>query len=276
MATIDLLFSKNPANRDEASFVSEGVTTIQMKRAKEGSISIYANLDGMEKKYIGGYGAYKNGDYKNMVFTVDVLPGMTVTIESSSEVVSAKMLTGDILRSAKEYTDDRIAEIVNGSPEALDTLKELSDALGADPNFTATIAKKIGEKIDKTEVEKILSNYILTEMEGTGGGRALVFNESDGGGAKFEGAEVDAFAGVNDGMNGVYSLMYAKTKTGGNGPRVFLTKDKAYYKVGTDYSVTDDKEIATKGNLNELREKVNELEEKLSMLQNSLQSPLIG
>ena len=45
--------------------------------------------------------------------------------------------------------DKAIAELVDGSPAALDTLKELSAALGNDPNFATTVATQIGQKVDK-------------------------------------------------------------------------------------------------------------------------------
>lgn len=38
-----------------------------------------------------------------------------------------------------------IAGMINNSPAALDTLKELAAALGNDPNFAATTAQKLGE-----------------------------------------------------------------------------------------------------------------------------------
>ena len=53
------------------------------------------------------------------------------------------------LESAKAYVDKAIAELVAGSPAALDTLKELSAALGNDPNFATTVATQIGQKVDK-------------------------------------------------------------------------------------------------------------------------------
>lgn len=43
-----------------------------------------------------------------------------------------------------------IAAMVDGSPEALDTLKELATALGNDPNFATTITNLIATKLDKT------------------------------------------------------------------------------------------------------------------------------
>lgn len=38
-------------------------------------------------------------------------------------------------------------EILDGAGEALDTLKELADALGNDPNFAATIAAEIANRV---------------------------------------------------------------------------------------------------------------------------------
>ena len=48
------------------------------------------------------------------------------------------------LVSANSYTDSAVADLVNSSPAALDTLKELSDALGSDPNFATTVSTQIG------------------------------------------------------------------------------------------------------------------------------------
>ncbi|MDD4406358.1 MAG: hypothetical protein PHO36_16540 [Parabacteroides sp.] len=51
-----------------------------------------------------------------------------------------------------------IADLVNGSPEALDTLQELADALGNDPNFSTTILSLIGEKVAKIEGKSLSTN----------------------------------------------------------------------------------------------------------------------
>lgn len=42
-----------------------------------------------------------------------------------------------------------VAGLVNSSPAALDTLKELADALGNDPNFATTIVTSLAGKLDK-------------------------------------------------------------------------------------------------------------------------------
>jgi hypothetical protein len=47
----------------------------------------------------------------------------------------------------KSYVDGRISNLINGSGTALDTLKELADALGNDSSFSATITASLGNRI---------------------------------------------------------------------------------------------------------------------------------
>lgn len=49
------------------------------------------------------------------------------------------------------YVMAAIAALVNGSPGALDTLKELAAALGDDPNFSSTVLNKLAEKLEKAQ-----------------------------------------------------------------------------------------------------------------------------
>lgn len=46
----------------------------------------------------------------------------------------------------RAYTTAQITALINAAPGALDTLKELADALGDDPNFATTISTLIGTK----------------------------------------------------------------------------------------------------------------------------------
>lgn len=51
-------------------------------------------------------------------------------ISNDEEVVTVK------------YVSNQINNLINGAPEALNTLKELSNALGSDQNFVTTITNK--------------------------------------------------------------------------------------------------------------------------------------
>lgn len=59
---------------------------------------------------------------------------------------------GDLRSGVKKMIDDRIGEVIDGAPEELDTLKELATELEKNQSGVSTIIKKLGEKIDKTQV----------------------------------------------------------------------------------------------------------------------------
>ena len=51
----------------------------------------------------------------------------------------------------KSDVDAKFTNIINGAPDALNTLKELSDALGSNPNFSTTILSQIGSKANTAD-----------------------------------------------------------------------------------------------------------------------------
>lgn len=68
-----------------------------------------------------------------------------------------------VLTSAESYTDQKIADVVDGSPEALDTLYELAKALGEDSNFATTVMDQIGQKLPTTTFENFIDNKAWTK-----------------------------------------------------------------------------------------------------------------
>ncbi|WP_251827211.1 phage tail protein [Pectobacterium punjabense] len=49
------------------------------------------------------------------------------------------------------FVKSAIAALINGSPAALDTLQELANALGNDPNFSTTMLNKLAQKLEKEQ-----------------------------------------------------------------------------------------------------------------------------
>ncbi|WP_188055409.1 MULTISPECIES: phage tail protein [Citrobacter] len=58
--------------------------------------------------------------------------------------------TGSEIANAR-FVRNRIAELLDSAPAALDTLNELAAALGNDPNFAATVNNNIAQKLDKNQ-----------------------------------------------------------------------------------------------------------------------------
>lgn len=61
-------------------------------------------------------------------------------------------LENDANYQSASQVDARIQEVVAAAPEALDTLKELADALGNDPNFAGTVTTELAKKANSIDV----------------------------------------------------------------------------------------------------------------------------
>lgn len=67
--------------------------------------------------------------------------------------------------NAKGYTDSKIADLIGSAPETLDTLHEIAEALGDDPNFATTILDRLAEKTKKYVAsigDNIKNSFVLT------------------------------------------------------------------------------------------------------------------
>lgn len=53
----------------------------------------------------------------------------------------------------KAYADQKVADLVDGSPGLLDTLNEIAQALGDDPEFATTMTNELAKKINVTRFE---------------------------------------------------------------------------------------------------------------------------
>jgi hypothetical protein len=86
--------------------------------------------------------------------------------ELAQEILDRQSGDASTLSSAQSYTDTKVAEIVNSAPETLDTLNELAQALGSDPNFATTVATQIGS-IDSKIDQEILDRQSADSSEAT-------------------------------------------------------------------------------------------------------------
>lgn len=72
-----------------------------------------------------------------------------LTVTGTTSVPTANSDNNSTTIANTAFVKTAIANLVNGAPSQLDTLQELSAALGNDANFSATVANEIGEKVSK-------------------------------------------------------------------------------------------------------------------------------
>lgn len=71
--------------------------------------------------------------------------------EVSANTAALEVLNGDGEGSVKKAVDDAITALVDGAPEALDTLKELADWIADDETASAALVKRVTTNEEKIE-----------------------------------------------------------------------------------------------------------------------------
>lgn len=95
MAKTSLNFNKE-GNIYKATFVSSGNSVVQIKRLSNsqgqlGYLQVYANIDGMDPILLASWNRFSSSE--NLMFQVDIMAGVTITLISEYEVESANVLT---------------------------------------------------------------------------------------------------------------------------------------------------------------------------------------
>ena len=133
--------------------------------------------------------------------------------------------------NANAYADQKIADLINGAPETLDTLKEVADAIESSKTVEEALNKAIGSKANQTELDSHTGNSTIhiTASERTNWNTAYTHSISGHAPINAE-ANQNAFSNVKIGTN----TISAKSKTDNlvlEGKNVTLTPDTTNKKV---------------------------------------------
>lgn len=91
------------------------------------------------------------GKVTTLTATNSTLTNLTVTGQTSVPTANAGNSSKAIANT--EFVAKSIAALVNGSPDQLNTLNELANALGNDSNFASTVTAELAKKLNSTEAE---------------------------------------------------------------------------------------------------------------------------
>jgi hypothetical protein len=124
----------------------------------DGNVTQLQNLFNQRHEQVTQLISQLNASFDTKVGTLDNLRAIILDTKSRMDVVRGDENTvGSIAKAlfdAKAYTDQKISQVLNGAPQLLDTLKELSDAIGGDANFFSTINQSIQNVQSQTATNK--------------------------------------------------------------------------------------------------------------------------
>lgn len=101
--------------------------------------------------------------YKDQKFTIVELSGNAVgaTPNPRPDWAQTDETKADYIKNKPDISGEinsKVAELVDSAPETLNTLNELAEALGDDPNFATTIATQLSNKVEKVEGKDLSTN----------------------------------------------------------------------------------------------------------------------
>lgn len=86
--------------------------------------------------------------------------------EFANRITNVSQLVNDSKFQTEEEVKAAIESIIGSAPDVLDTLKEIADALGNDPNFAATITKKLAALAEQINQEVEDRTEAVSQVQG--------------------------------------------------------------------------------------------------------------
>lgn len=101
---------------------------------------------------------YREGDI-NITPSNLGLGSVNNTSDKDKPVSTAQQKAIDVAyANSNKYTDQKIANLINGAPETMDTLKEVSDAITASKTIEEALNQAIGTKANQSELDTHTGN----------------------------------------------------------------------------------------------------------------------
>lgn len=122
----------------------------------------------------------------------------------AQKVTKVSQLENDANYQTEAQVKAFISALVNGADESLDTLLELAEALGNDPNFAATVTEKLGQLKKAIEDEATRATAKETELKGALDAEIAKREEGDANVIKLTEQHIDRISqSLTDSFNGL-------------------------------------------------------------------------
>jgi hypothetical protein len=92
-----------------------------------------------------GAGAMTINSDSHIVLT----PAAGSSVKWGADILATQGYADQAEQDAKNYADQKVADLVDSAPALLDTLNELAAAIGDNPNYAVDLAASVGEKVAK-------------------------------------------------------------------------------------------------------------------------------
>lgn len=139
-------------SRGYLTSVSYGIITDKPDLSVVATTGSYADLINLPILFSGDYDDLTNRP---------AIPSDTGDLTNSAGFITASALSE---YATETYVDQAISDVVGAAPEVLDTLKELSDALGNDADFASNISTSLSSKANTADLDPVAFSGDYTDL----------------------------------------------------------------------------------------------------------------
>ena len=86
--------------------------------------------------------------------------------QSQDELLATKEDLNEAIAQSNQYTDTKLAQLIDGAPETLDTLKEVADAIEQNKTIVEALEAAIESKVSQTDILKSIESVNENTIEG--------------------------------------------------------------------------------------------------------------
>lgn len=169
-------FTPSAHNHDDRYYKKEEVDEKLEDKSNTGHKHIVEDITDFPTSMPANGGDSSTVNGHTVLSNVPANAKFTDTVYVHPETHPASMITGlptkvsqfenDKKYQTEEDVMSKISALIDSSPEFLDTFNEIANAIGNDPNFSTTIMKLIGSKVEKEEGMGLSENsYTNAEKE---------------------------------------------------------------------------------------------------------------
>ena len=150
-----------------ADFTSEQLASLKGAKGDKGDkgeqgIQGERGQDGLTTNIIVNGNTYTHSDGTITLPNYPTVPTNISAFTNDSGYLTAHQSLEGL--ATETYVNNRVAGVLDSAPEALDTLNELAQALGNDPNFATTVSTRIGSKVDKVEGKSLVLDTEIAKI----------------------------------------------------------------------------------------------------------------
>ena len=133
--------------------------TIGMPVASVGQLTVAQSINELQSEIVS-LSSLQSGDTSSLTSAIATAKSEAISTAAADATTKADQAEAD----AKAYADQVVAATVDAAPAALDTLNELSAALGDDANFASTVTASIATKASQVDHDAEVARATAAEQ----------------------------------------------------------------------------------------------------------------